>query len=254
MAKNVLITGMSGLIGGLLKNELLKSKDYNLTALNRSYVDGVKNFNEDISDLNAIKAAFVGQDIVVHLAAHLGSQDWESQNTGNILGTYNVFESARESGVKRIVFASSGSTIRGYELISPYKEIAEGNYDQVPIDYPMITHEKIRPGGLYGAAKVWGEALGRHYSDDYGMSVISVRIGVVQKEDKPMSIRENASYLSHKDIVQMLQLCIDAPSTIKNETVYALSNNKWNYRDISHAKNILGYLPKDSADDNLYKK
>ena len=69
--KKVLITGMSGLIGGLLRNHLEKLGGYDLSALNRRPVDGVECFQADISDFEAIKAAFVGKDVVVHLAAEL---------------------------------------------------------------------------------------------------------------------------------------------------------------------------------------
>ena len=51
--KNILITGMSGLIGGLLKNKLQEIGEYKLTALNRTKVDGVNNFQADI--LNKLK-------------------------------------------------------------------------------------------------------------------------------------------------------------------------------------------------------
>ena len=94
MTKNVLITGMSGLIGGLLKDHLLESGGYELTALNRRAVEGVRTVQADIADLDAIRPAFEGQDVVVHLAAYLGAQDWEGQHAGNVLGTFNVFEAA----------------------------------------------------------------------------------------------------------------------------------------------------------------
>ena len=252
MAKKILVTGMSGLIGGLLKDHLLNDGGYELKALNRSHVEGVENHRADISDLEAIKPAFEGQDVVVHLAAYLGSQDWQGQHDGNVLGTYNVFEASRLAGVKRVIFASSGNAIRGFERVKPYKDIAEGNYDEVPKDFPMITHEQIRPEALYGSAKVWGEALGRHFSDDYGMSVICVRIGSVHKENRPLSVRENAIYLGNSDICQMLQLCIEADSSIAYDVFFAVSDNKWNYRDISHAREVLGYIPKESADKNLF--
>ena len=76
---------------------------------------------------------------------------------GNVVGTYNVYEAARLAGVKRVVFASSGATIMGYEQDPPYSDIAAGNYDRVPSDIPQLTHGDVRPAGLYGAAKVWGE-------------------------------------------------------------------------------------------------
>ena len=99
MAKKVLITGMSGLIGGLLKNHLTELGGYELTALNRSSVAGVRTVQADISYLEPIKPAFEGQDVVVHLAAYLGGQDWEGQHSGNVVGTHNVFEAARQAGV-----------------------------------------------------------------------------------------------------------------------------------------------------------
>ena len=70
--KNVLITGMSGLIGGILRRHLEEKGDYKLRALNRSVVEGVDSFQGDISDLDAIRSAFQDQDVVVHLAAYLG--------------------------------------------------------------------------------------------------------------------------------------------------------------------------------------
>ena len=95
MARRVLITGMSGLIGGILKEHLLAAGDYDLTALNRREVEGIRTIRADISDLDEILPAFEEQDVVVHLAAYLGSQDWEGQHAANVLGTYNVFEAAR---------------------------------------------------------------------------------------------------------------------------------------------------------------
>ncbi len=249
MTKNVLITGMSGLIGGLLKDHLIESGGYDLTALNRRAVEGVRTVQADIADLDAIRPAFEGQDVVVHLAAYLGSQDWEGQHAGNVVGTYNVFEAAREAGVKRVIFASSGNAIRGFEKVPPYSDIAAGNYDRVPADFRRLTHEDVRPEALYGAAKVWGEALARHFSDAFDMSMICVRIGLVTQGNRPRVVRDNAVYLSHRDIASHLKACIDAPDDLGFGIFFAVSNNRWNYRDLSHSKEVLGWEPQDSVDD-----
>ena len=98
MAKRVLITGMSGLIGGLLKDHLKQAGGYELAALNRRYVEGVTNFQADITDLEAIKPAFEGQDVVVHLAAYLEGQDWEGQHAGNVVGTYQRLRGGASGG------------------------------------------------------------------------------------------------------------------------------------------------------------
>ena len=252
MTKKVLITGMSGLIGGLLKEHLIAEGGYDLTALNRRNVDGIQTVQADIADMESIRPAFEGQDVVVHLAAYLGSQDWEGQHAGNVLGTYNVFEAARLAGVGRVIFASSGNAIRGFERVPPYSDIAAGRYDQVPENFPKITPNDVRPEALYGAAKVWGEALARHFSDDYDMSMLCVRIGSVTQIDIPRAIRENAIYLSHRDIATHLQACIDAPDDVRFGIFFAVSNNKWNYRDLTSSREVLGWEPQDSADNRLF--
>ena len=247
--KNVLITGMSGLIGGILRRHLEEKGDYKLRALNRSVVEGVDSFQGDISDLDAIRSAFEGQDVVVHLAAYLGGKDWEGQLNGNIIGTYNVFEAARLAGVARVVYASSGNTIRGFEDVAPYDAIAAGRFESVPDDFAKITHEQVRPADIYGAAKVFGEALARHFSDEYGMSMIGVRIGGVRPGNRPTVIRERSIYLSHDDVASVLTSCVDAADDLKCDVFLATSNNKWSYRDLTHPKDVLGWSPKDSSDD-----
>ncbi len=246
--KKVLITGMSGLIGGILRRRLESVGGYELTALNRRPLEGVRCFQADIADLEGIKPAFQGQDVVVHLAAYLGGQDFEGQLRGNVVGAYNVYEAARQAGVKRVIFASSGNAIRGFELVPPYSHIAAGDYDKVPPDFPKITHEMVRPSEIYGAAKVWGEALGRHFSDAHGLSVLCVRIGSVSRQNRPRSTREFAIYLSHDDVAGILHSCIEAPDDLKYDIFMATSNNKWSYRDLTHAREVLGWEPKDSAD------
>jgi nucleoside-diphosphate-sugar epimerase len=247
--KNVLITGMSGLIGGLLRDYLEEKGGYDLSALNRRRVEGVRCFQADIADLSAIRPAFAGQDVVVHLAAVSSMEaPWESVLPNNLVGTYNVFEAARLAGVKRVVFASSGSTIRGWDGEHPYDAINSGRYEDAPESWPMITHEMVRPKSLYGASKVWGEALGRHFSDAYGISILCVRIGSVIPGNRPQDARQFSTYLSHRDVASILQKCIDAPDDLKYDIFFATSNNKWSCRDIEHPRQVLGFVPRDSAE------
>ena len=106
----------------------------------------------------------------------------------------------------------------------------------------------IRPAGLYGASKVWGESLARYFFDNYGLSIICVRIGFVSESDRPSATRHSAVYLSHRDLCQALTLAIQAPSEMGFEVFFAVSNNKWGYRDLQHSKQLLGYEPLDSSD------
>ena len=248
--KKILITGMSGLIGGILRSHLETLGGYELTALNRRPVDGVRTVQADIGDLDAIRPAFEGQDVVVHLAAHVASEPLEDVVRGNLAGTWNVYEAAREAGVKRVVFASSGDTIRGVDHDPPYSQIIAGDYEAVSRwEWPKVTKELVRPGTIYGASKVWGEVLGRVYSADYGLSVLCVRIGACPAENRPRSTREFAAWLSHRDVADILHRCIEAPNDLLYDIFFAVSDNKWNYRDIEHARRVLGYIPQDSAED-----
>ncbi|MCY4080103.1 MAG: NAD(P)-dependent oxidoreductase [Caldilineaceae bacterium] len=248
MTKRILVTGMSGLIGGAVRRRLESA--YELTALNRSHVPGVPTVQADIADFDAILPAFEGQDTVVHLAASARGRDpWERVRDPNLIGTYNVFEAARQARVSRIVFASSGSTISGWELVQPYRAIVNGDYESVQHPWPMITHETpVRPAGVYGATKVWGEALARQFTDSVELSIICLRIGLVNNEDRPTDSRQFSVWCSQRDISQMVERCIEAPPELRFDIFYALSRNKWSYRDISHARDVVGFEPQDEAE------
>ncbi|MDE0141740.1 MAG: NAD(P)-dependent oxidoreductase [Caldilineaceae bacterium] len=248
MTKRILVTGMSGLIGGAVRQHL--ESRYNLTALNRSLVPGVRTVQADIADFDSILPAFEGQDTVVHLAASArGSDPWERVRDPNLIGVYNVFEAARRAGVSRVIFASSGSTISGWEQVQPYRALVNGDYENVLPPWPMITHETpVRPAGVYGATKVWGEALARQFTDSSELSIICLRIGLVNEEDRPTDSRQFSVWCSQRDISQMVERCIIAPSELKFDIFYALSRNKWGYRDLSHAREVVGFEPSDEAE------
>jgi nucleoside-diphosphate-sugar epimerase len=249
MAKShVLVTGLSGLIGRALRKQV--DGRYDLRALNRSAVEGLPCHQADIADLEAIKPAFAGVETVVHLAAQVGNPAWEAVLRHNITGTYNVFEAAREAGVKRVVFASSGAAVSGIETDKPYSDLVAGRYEGLQ-SWPILTHlSPLRPSGLYGASKIWGEALGRDYADAHGLSVICVRIGRVHAEDRPRSPREFAVWCSQRDIARFHEACVEAPEAVRFEIFFCTSRNKWGYRDLEHPRAILGWEPVDAAEDH----
>jgi len=244
----ILITGMSGLIGGVARTHL--QHDFHLSALNRSEVAGVPCHCADIGDLAAIQPAFAEIDTVVHLAANArGSATWEELHRANITGTYNVFEAARRAGVRRVIYASSGSTITGWEQEHPYSALVAGRYDEVGEQWPLITHTTpTRPSGIYGATKVWGEALARHFTDTTDLSILCLRIGHVTRSDRPGSTRDFSVWCSQRDIGQMIAKCVTAPADLKFDILFVLSNNQWGYRDLAHARAVVGFVPQDAAE------
>jgi len=246
----VLVTGMSGLIGRALRKQL--EGRYALRALNRGPVEGVPCHRADIGDLEAIAPAFESVDTVVHLAADATSPNppWESILNNNITGTYNVYEAARRAKVKRVIFASSGATVSGIEKDKPYSDLVAGRYDGLT-SWPILTHlSPVRPAALYGVSKVWGEVLGRQFSDTHGLSVLCVRIGRVRAEDRPMAPREYTAWCSRRDIVNCLERCIEAPEALRYDIFFCNSRNKWSYRDLGHTRDVLGWEPLDAAEDH----
>jgi uronate dehydrogenase len=242
----VLVTGMSGLIGSAVRKRL--EDRYQLRALNRREVPGVPTHRADIGDLETIAPAFAGIDVVVHLAAAVGNPGFDDALRVNVVGTYNVFEAARRAGVRRVVSASSGAVISAWERDPPYSAIAAGRYDGLK-EWPMMTGDTpLRPAGIYGCSKIWGEALARHYADAHGMSMICVRIGRVRQDDRPSAARDFSVWCSQRDIAQMIERCVAAPATVTFDVFFAVSKNRWSYRDIEHARAVLGYEPLDSAD------
>ena len=248
MIRNILVTGMSGLIGTATRKRL--EPRARLTALNRGTVPGARTVRADLSDLDAIRPAFEGQDTVVHLAAKAGDQySWEELRDTNVIGTRNVLEAARLAGCRRVVFASSGATVAGWEREEPYRAMVEGRYDEVPEDWVRIRHDMAtRPNGHYASTKIWGESLARHYSDDFGLSVIALRIGFVNAEDRPTDARIRSVWCSQRDIVNAIELAVDAEDSLRYDIFFVNSDNRWSYRDLSHARDVLGFSPQDSAE------
>jgi len=247
----VLITGASGLIGRITIAGL--GDKYEFSGLNRRPVAEIPCLQADINDAEAIKPAFKGMEMVLHLSAYTDDiMDWEGTMTTTVMGTLNVFQAAQEAGVKRVVFMSTGSTMCGYEWDDdkPYGKLAQGEYDQVTGAWPMLTHEDLpRPDSPYGVGKLFGEACGRWFADRYDMSVLCIRLGAVLDTDRPKLVRHFPGYLSQADAVQMIDKCLSAPMSLKYDIFDAISENKYRWRDIQHAKDVLGWQPTGSADN-----
>ena len=245
----VLITGASGLIGGVLREGL--GDRYELSGVDLRGIDGFDMLVADSTDLDAIRPAFEGKDVVIDLASNPDNAiSWEVAYGNNIRCTYNALQAAKDAGVKRVVFASSNHVTGMYETDSPYADIVAGRYEGLtPGDFPQITTAMpIRPDGPYGIVKALGEAAGRYFSDEFGLSVICLRIGTLNREGRPMAPRQFATLLTHKDLVQLFDKSIQASDDLKFGIYYGVSNNKWRFWDISEGERRLGYLPADDAE------
>lgn len=123
----ILVTGGAGFIGSNLVGALLKDKRVtHVTVLdnlatgfekNLEQFKGLNNFkfiNGDITDYETCVSVTTDIDLISHQAA-LGSvprsiKDPLTSNNVNVNGTLNIFQSAIQNGVSRVVFAASSST------------------------------------------------------------------------------------------------------------------------------------------------
>ena len=204
----------------------------------------------DISDFYSIGDAFKEAYAVIHLAANaFAGAEWETIIGPNIIGTRNVFRAARESGVKKFIFASSNHVTGLYEKDEPYRSIVTGRYEDLSPSYiPQIDHTTpVRSDGYYGTSKLFGEALGRYYSDEYLMQVFCIRLGSVSRNNRPFDIRQYATFFTHADLVKLVEKCLEN-ETIKFCVFYGVSNNTWKFWDTSHIKDCLGWEPEENAE------
>jgi len=251
----LLVTGLNGVVGRALRPAL--EERYELYALSRSGVEGLQAgrvFRADIADIDSLYPAFKGIDVVLNLAADggLSSPDgmnagWDSMLRNNIVGVYNVLEVARQSGVSRVVLASSGATVNGYERDEPYRRLVSTDENvELPETWQKIDeYAEPRPVSLYGVTKLFGEDLGRYYALTSSMSVINLRISSCGPEDKAGPGRAQANWASYRDLRQLTIKCIEAPPEVKFDIFWATSDNARGYRDNRRAKQVLGYAPED---------
>jgi NAD+ dependent glucose-6-phosphate dehydrogenase len=233
--RRVLITGAAGRIGLEMTRRLKDRYDLRLH-FNRTVPDdpAVEDYVvADIAEYDQIAPAMEGINSVVHLAGEPAvSTAWDRVNRANIIGLYNVYESARKAGVKRIVFASTNHVM--------------GMNDRDE-NWPVYSKQPVRPDSLYGVSKAFGETLGRHYYDRYGMSFINLRIGAYG--ERPRDEIARYMWLSPRDCAQLIWRCIE--SDVGYATYYAISGNTSRTWDITDAVVQLGYVPEDNADDHL---
>jgi nucleoside-diphosphate-sugar epimerase len=248
-ARRVLITGAAGLIGSVLREGLCG--DYELVGLDVKRGDGVDIRANLARGSRRAARAFHDKDAVVDLAADARvSTPWGRVLRNNLAATVNSFEAARVARVRRVIFASSNHVMGMYELDEPYKHIVSGDYDGLePGDFRLLTaDDPIKPDGPYGVGKAFGEAVGRYYAETHGLSVICLRIGSCNRTDRPDESREYATWLSHADLVRLVDCCLRAPEHVQYAVYYGVSANTWRFWDLSAAREEIGYEPRDDAE------
>ena len=102
----ILVTGAAGAVGTAVVKGL--KNRYSLRGFDRVPMPDIDDtIVGDVTDFEVVLKATQEVEAVIHLAGNpSGGAPWEDILQNNIIGTYNVFEAARQNGVRRIAFAS----------------------------------------------------------------------------------------------------------------------------------------------------
>jgi len=173
-AKKVLVTGGAGFIGSHLVDGLYRL-GYSIIVVDdlstgrREYLpQDVSVIEEDVRNRAALGRIFSRErpEVVFHLAAQMNVRkslcDPALDAEVNILGSLSLFQAAVESGVRRLIYASSGGAI----------------YGEQP-EYPCRESDTPCPSSPYGISKLAAEHYGRHLAAAAGREFVALRLANV---------------------------------------------------------------------------
>jgi len=228
--KKLVLTGAAGRLGSYLREPLaamceeLVSSDI-AEDIGKLY-DGERYQKADLAEYDEVAALMEGADMVVHFGAIVDEKPFMELLGPNFVGSYNVWESAYQAGVRRVVYASS------IHAVGMHKKS-----DFIGIDAPH------KPDTFYGLAKCFTEDLGSMYWDKRQLESVHLRILSAAQVNNSRAL---GSWLSYDDLIQLVTRAVDTPS-VGFSVIYGVSNN--DRAPVDNAKaSFLGYRPKDNAE------
>jgi len=227
--RTVLLTGAAGKIGLRLRGHLrprIRLRSTDILPLDPPK-DGEETVCCDLSDPVAARSVIAGVDAIVHMAGIPREAPIDQIASANLIATYNVFAAAHAAGVKRIVFGSTNHVVGFY-----------------PVEQSVNASAAPRPDTLYGASKVFGEAVARLFWDKHGIESVCIRIGSAL--DKPTNARQLSTWVSYRDLGELVWRSLVAPR-VGATIVYGVSAGSRCWWDNSGAGH-LGFIAKDNAD------
>ena len=219
----ILVTGAAGRVGSTVARGL---KDrHQIRGHDRVPIPDLDDtIVSDLDDFDALLEATRDIDAIAHIGGLPGGGEWESMLQSNFIGTYNVFEAARQNGVKRIAYASRAGILTLH-----------------PQSITRTAEMPTTPVGIYTVSKVFAEALAHSYAHQHNMEFVCVRIGNFNLDrDQP----EHPHHLSHGDCIRVFEQAMTHPG-VKFEIVFGVSGSNWPLYDMEHGKKVIGYEPQD---------
>jgi UDP-glucose 4-epimerase len=168
----ILVIGGAGFVGSHIVDQLLEEPVGEVIVLDNfvrgtrenleaaSADDRVKVVEGSVLDRDMLAELMQGTDFVFHLAAlwlYECVHEPRRAVEHNVVGTFNVVETAQDAGVKKVVYSSSAS-VYGDALFTPMTE-----------EHPFNNRT------MYGATKIAGEQFFRAFNEQHGLDYVGLR-------------------------------------------------------------------------------
>ncbi len=231
------VTGGAGFIGSNLVRGLLATGDHQVIVVDNLLTGNPRNLEEvssaidfrqvDLNHYDATRAAFSGADVVFHLAAipsvPRSIEEPRASHEANIDGTFNVYLAARETGVKRVVYAASSSAYGDTEVL------------------PKVETMAPSPKSPYAVQKLLGEYYAASFATCFNLETVCLRFfNVYGPRQDPTS--------AYSGILSIFMKCIitgDAP---------LIHGDGEQSRDFTYVEDVVGLLIKASRAANVSGK
>lgn len=172
--KRIVVTGGSGKAGRAVVRDLIENGYDVLNVDITPAKEPVSRFlKTDLTDLGQTYEALKGADAVIHLAAIPAPDLLPDEITFriNTTSTYNVFSAGTTLGLKRIVWASSETT-----LGLPFDR-------EQPAYAPIDENHPLFPESSYALSKALGEEMARQFNRWTGIPFVGLRISNIMEPD-----------------------------------------------------------------------
>ena len=271
--QRIAVTGGNGMLGHAIVSDLMEDREVTSLDITPGR-PGVRSRYVDIMSLDNLRNALEGQDAIVHVAALLQPTEPEHRLFRvNTLGTWNVFEAARDLGISKIVIMSSECSSG---IINVYRQPPPA-----PEYLPIDEAHTLRPPETYGLSKQLNELTAQSFARRGGMQVVALRptlvlspeMGDYVERARSIDDPDLWSYVEVQDVVQAARLALDydgpafdafylsARDTFAPEETLAFMERRFGRRfeirderlfrdnphaaiwDLRRAENLLGFRP-----------
>lgn len=197
----ILITGGSGYIGTCLATELQDQHEVVIFDL----VEAQPPFEcvqGDLCVFDEVQQACSEVDAIIHAGAiPYDSGEPHKIMEVNVMGTFNVLESAVEHDIQKVVFISSMCATG----IGPFSREAV-----VPDHFPVNEEQPCQPEDTYGLSKLLGEELCASYTRRHGLHTICLRLGMVSDPKRPDAVNRLERIMENPDYGSLYHWgCVD---------------------------------------------